>query len=205
MSTFTAEFPHLAHQVSELNVDELIKEANERSSNYHPLVVFLSTSKLEEKFSHHFDYPVFTCKSLHDFLKIGLDRNPSVLVVDEDRAECSTHQLRQLLSSRMKQPFEVIPYSPQNEDELLVGIKNACQRMQQFLSIESSISHTASKIASPNSRVSTILDQDCEPSDLFTYKVSRKLLRKRVAEKIDLKPEEFLEEAICKIRKPDRD
>ena len=125
MSTFTAEFPHLAHQVSDLDVDQLIAEATKFSTNFQPWVVFISSADLNKKFGHHLIHPVYCCKSMHDFLKIGLDRHGCVIVVDENRAECSTLHLRELLISRTTQPFEIIPYSQTNEHQLLNEIKNS--------------------------------------------------------------------------------
>ena len=116
------------------DVDQLIAEATKFSTNFQPWVVFISSTDLNKKFGHHLIHPVYCCKSMHDFLKIGLDRHGCVIVVDENRAECSTLHLRELLISRTTQPFEIIPYSQTNEHQLLNEIKNSCQRVMHLIS-----------------------------------------------------------------------
>lgn len=201
MSTFTAEFPHLAHQVSDLDVDQLIAKATKFSTNFQPRIVFISSTDLNKKFGHHLIHPVYCCKSMHDFLKIGLDRHGCVIVVDENRAECSTRHLRELLTSRTTQPFEIIPYSQPNEHQLLNEIKDSCQRVMHLISLERTISHTAQKIVSSNPRASTASGYNHKSSNSVEYKVSQNLIRSRVSEVIDPKPEEFLRDAISQIRK----
>ena len=142
-------------------------------------------------------------QSMHDFLKIGLDRHGCVIVVDENRAECSPH-LRELLISRTTQPFEIIPCSQTNEHQLLNEIKNSCQRVMHLISLERTISHTAQKIVSSNPRASTVSGYNHKSSNSVEYKVSQNLISSRVSQVIDQKPEEFLRDAISQIRKPQK-
>ncbi len=197
MSASTAEYPHIAHQVNELNLDKLLEQVTHLSSNYKPLVVFISATVWEEKIGSSLSYPFFTCQSIHDFLRIGLNLLPCVMVVDEDRAECSTHELKQLLSNRTEYPFELIDGSTVNENELVEKINDACRRIESIASIENTIAY-------PDKPVDR-LGNTIELSRSSGFSKNKNLLRTKITEYIDQKPEEFLSEAISKIRNPQGD
>jgi hypothetical protein len=64
-------------------------------------------------------------------LRLGFHHNPFVLVVSKNRAECSTNELQQILSSRSKQPFEIVCHSKINDLELIDAIKRHATELRK--------------------------------------------------------------------------
>ena len=200
MNTSSAEFPKLVHLVSELDIEKLLQNSNQCFSNYEPLLVFLTGSNIVDTIGHHFAFPIFSCKSLHDFLRIGLYRHASVLVVEKHRGECSLPHLKQLLSTRAELPIEIISFSQINENHLIESIVTAYRKVQNLVSVEFSISKYAEKLLSENTKSLDTHRKSSPKSRMQRFKISQNLIRTRVAETIQQKPEVFLKGAISQIR-----
>ena len=201
MNTSVTNFPHLDTELSQFSVYQLLHEAQDAPKNLNPKVIFLACSGLIEQIGTRLGFSVFECNNLHDFLRIGLNRNSFVLVTIGKRQECSLSKLKELLSVRTKHPFSIIVHDQQNGEELLLEIQKEYQKVQKLASIEKIISEKAEEIVNREPKLSG-------QSNSFNliqrneYKYSREFLRLRVSEFIEKKPEDFLENAINQIRKP---
>jgi hypothetical protein len=202
MSSSTLDSPTLYQKVNALNLDQFLSDALDDSSGYTPIVVFISSTNWQEKIASCLKESTFTCHSLHDMLRLGFHHNPFVLVVSKNRAECSTNELQQILSSRSKQPFEIVCHSKINDLELIDAIKKACDRVKKTASIENSIDRTAKGFTADSSPKTTLEGNLPDRCNINEYSEGRNLLKSRIIDYIENKPEDFLKEAISKIRKP---
>jgi len=202
MSTSALDSPTLYQKVNALNLDQFLSDALDGSSRLKPVVVFISSTNWQKKIANCLMESTFKCHSLHHMLRLGLHHNPFVLVVSENRAECSTNGLKQILSSRSKQPFEIICDSELNDPLLIKEIKEACERVKKLTSIENSIDHFAKDFATEQSPLLRTQDNPQVRSNVNDFIEGRNLLKSRIMDLIENKPEDFLKEAISKIRKP---
>ena len=202
MYTFTKRTPELAEQINAIDLEHLLENAFNSAKDFNPRIVFISEHEWFSVMSDLPEYSCFFCSSVHEFLRIGLHHCPCVIITIQRRAECSSSALRQILSTRIKKPCEVLTFQNTTEDQVIETIKAAYQRVQNLMSVEHSVSQEAENFITGRPRSPINIGQNSEPPTIHKIKISEKLLRSRVAELIQTKPEDFLREAIDQIRKP---
>lgn len=202
MYTFTKHTPELAEQINAIDLEHLLENASNSAKSFEPRIIFISEHDWFSVMSDLPEYSCFSCSSVHEFLRIGLHHYPCVIITIQDRAECSSSSLRQILSTRIKKPCEVLTFQNTTENQVIETIKAAYQRVQNLMSVEHSISQEAEKFITGRFLSPMEIAQNIEPPVMHKIKISEKLIRSRVADLIQTKPEEFLREAIDQIRKP---
>ena len=200
MATSALDSPTLYQKINALNLNQFLSDALDGSSGLTPIVVFISSTNCHDKIANCLKESTFKCHSLHEMLRLGLHHNPFVLVVSEKRAECSTKGLKQILSARSKQPYEIICDSEVNAPQLIDQIMEACERVKRIASIENSIDHFAKDFAHEQSHQRTPQGNPTDRNSVSDFKEGRNLLKSRIMDFIENKPEDFLKEAISKIR-----
>jgi len=202
MNTSTKEFPYLAQRVNEIVLEDLFDGAIDSfPSSRVPLVILSSGNDYQKDFSDLFAQPVFRCKSLHDFLRQGFNRSAFVLVAPVGRAECSSFDLLEILSSRCREPFEVIWLDSGENSKLITLVMEASDRVQEKVTIESIAENSTRKIVNESERSRANSQGGAEIAQSRQYRIAKKLLSKRISEEITKRPESFLKKEISKIRK----
>ena len=196
MNASLKEFPTLSQRVSELNLANLLDHASFSNPKTEISIVLLS---VDENFlpniDRKYDNPVLRCKSFHDFLRQGHHKAACVLVTQGERAECSSTQLKDLLSARTSKPFEVIVYDGTTDDDLIDLIHNAITRIQEFMVVDSTVEYSTQMIVKER-----LNENDSRLSSTPEYQFTKELIQLKVLQQIETEPENFLKAAITKIK-----
>ena len=200
MSTSTMEFPSIAKKVNCIDFTELYEQATDIHTKSQVMVVLLSwDKKFVPTLESEIENPIIRCRSLHNFLRQGLNQCSCVLVLLEERAECSTKNLKNLIDARSQKPIELITCKNQSKDSLIPLIKKASSRVQKLLAMETTVEHSARKII--KEKINSIPHNRYHHKTLESseYLYAKSLIRCKASEQIENAPEKFLEEAISKI------
>jgi len=195
MSTSTPESPKVAHQISESRINQLL-DSEMKISDHQPLVVFISDCPDREEIASKLSVPSFQCSSVHEFLRLGLNHRACVLVVSEQRAECSFENLQELLKRRAHHPIEVVSFNHSNNQlvHLSEKIEQSVTQLTEIQLVDPRLSHSnRGKFSDSGTIANRVIHKEEEnensPND-------------RMNEGIHSKPEEYLRQAISKIRQP---
>ena len=196
MNASTKEFPTLSQRVSELDLTDLLDHASSSNPETEILIILLSVhSNFLPSIDTIYDNPVVRCRSFHDFLRLGHHKSACVLIAPENRAECSSTHLEDLLSARSSKPFEVIVHDSGNENLLIDLIHKAITRIQESITIDSTVEYSTRMVVKEK-----LPERDARLSSTPEYQFTKELIQLKVLQQIEAEPENFLKAAITKIK-----
>ena len=194
MTPSSPKLSHAIDRIHQIELDSWLSEPTDVTSSHSVRIVFLSTDPCELDLSSGLQAELFSCDSLHNFVRLGYHQQPFVLVTVENRQECSAKDLEVFLSRRSPNPFRLI--LKDNKSPLTLS-----QEVNEAL-VEVHASHGLEKRVSEKTRVIFL---ETHPGSLpyssQEFKQANKILRERVRKRIENEPEKFLQDAISQIRK----
>ena len=194
MTPSSPKLSHAIDRIHEIELDSWLSEPTDVTASHSVRIVFLSTDPCELDLSSGLQTELFSCDSLHNFIRLGYHQQPFVLVTVENRQECSAKDLEVLLSRRSPNPFRLI--LKDNKTPLTLS-----QEVNEAL-VEVHASHGLEKRVSEKTRA---IFRETHPESLpyssREFQQANKVLRERVRQRIENEPEKFLQDAIFQIRK----
>ena len=194
MTPSSPKLSHAIDRIHEIELDSWLSEPTDVTSSHSVRIVFLSTDPCELDLSSGLQAELFSCDSLHNFIRLGYHQQPFVLVTVENRQECSAKDLEVFLNRRSPKPFRLI--LKDNKSPLTLS-----QEVNEAL-VEVHASHGLEKRVSEKTRVIFL---ETHPGSLpyssREFQQANKVLRERVRKRIENEPEKFLQDAISQIRK----
>jgi hypothetical protein len=201
MNTNTQSLKHLREEIDSLPLSDLVTDAFRQSDKFKTSIVLISAEKLKRTISSVTDADIFSCATLHDFLRLGLNHHSCVIVVSKILAECSIEEIEKLLSKRMaKKAYSIVLYDEKHDHELLEEIKKASQEVSELSSVERVIKTGTDNVLRNFERKMTRTSFHKESNRLLEFKFSQNLIREKTYQMINEKPELFLGNAIKNIR-----
>ena len=180
------------NRIQETDIDSLLTDPSDSASKSFVTVVFLATDPFDLGPTETHQAVPFTCSSVHELLRQGLQNHPFVVITEKNRHECSAIQLGQILSKRSSCPFRIIYKTKENPHEILEEANHAIGQVLASCELENKIIQKTKDIF-----------KEAQYNELFTsrdFKQAKEVLRARVRQKIESEPEKFLEDAISRIR-----
>jgi hypothetical protein len=192
MTSSSPKLSKAMNRIQETDIDSLLTDPSDSASKSFVTVVFLATDPFDLGPTETHQAVPFTCSSVHEFLRQGLQNHPFVVITEINRHECSAIQLGQILSKRSSCPFRIIYKTKENPHEILEEANHAIGQVLASCELENKIIQKTKDIF-----------KEAQYNELFTsrdFKQAKEVLRARVRQKIESEPEKFLEDAISRIR-----
>jgi len=194
MTPSSPKLSHAIDRIHEIELDSWLSEPADSSSSHSVRIVFLSIDPCELDIDTDLQAELFTCDSLHNFIRFGYHQQPFVLITEENRQECSAKDLEVLLSRRSPHSFRLILKA--NKSPLTLS-----QEVNEALA-EVHASHGLEKRVSEKTRaIFREAHTESLPYSSREFQQANKVLRERVRKRIANEPEKFLQDAISQIRK----
>ena len=100
MTPSSPKLSHAIDRIKEIELDSWLSEPTDVTSSHSVRIVFLSTDPCDLDLSSGLQAELFSCDSLHNFIRLGYQQQPFVLVTVENRQKCSAKDLEVFLSRR---------------------------------------------------------------------------------------------------------
>ena len=93
MTPSSPKLSHAIDRIKEIELDSWLSEPTDVTSSHSVRIVFLSTDPCELDLNAGLQAELFSCDSLHNFIRLGYHLQPFVLITQENRQECSANEL----------------------------------------------------------------------------------------------------------------
>ena len=194
MTPSPPKLSHIIDRIHEFELDSWLSDPADVTSSHSVRIVFLSTDPCNLDLNSGLQAELFSCDSLHNFVRLGYHQQPFVLITEENRQESSAKDLEVFLSRRSPNPFRLI--FKDNKSKLTLS-----QEVNEAL-VEVHVSHGLEKRVSEKTRA---IFHETHPESLpyssREFQLAKKVLCERVRKRIENEPEKFLQDAISQIRK----
>ena len=108
MTTSTLNQNKSSTLIDHIQIDELIDKAISDYPKKRIMVVLFGKASRCTSRVHKLGLEYFSCKDVHTFLALGLDKSPSILLFESEPTSCSLENLKLLLENRSDQPREIL-------------------------------------------------------------------------------------------------
>jgi hypothetical protein len=181
-------------RIHKVELDSWLSEPSDSTSTHAICIVFLSTDPCKLELSVGLQTDLFTCDSLHNFIRLGYHQRPFVLITEENRQECSANNLEVFLSRRSPTPFRLIFKGNKSPLALSKEVNEALGEVHA--------SHILNRRILEKTRdIFRETQSGSLPYSSQEFQQASKALRDRVRRRIENEPEKFLQDAISQIRK----
>ncbi len=194
MTPSSPKLSHAIDRIHEIELDSWLSEPADSTPSDSVRIVFLSTDPCELDLNEGLQPELFSCDSLHNFIRLGYHQQPFVLVTEENRQECSAKDLEVLLSRRSPYSFRLILKDNKTALTLSQEVNEALAEVHASHGLEKRVSEKTRAIFRETHTESL-------PYSSREFQQANKVLRERVRKRIENEPEKFLQDAISHIRK----